>query len=158
MKKLFLALVAVFALSMTANAQNNLGIRVGGGQGYNTELSWQHGLGGNQLELDLGWHSDDGYTAFSLAGVYQWTGELASWGFGTLGWYAGLGVHQGYWNHEHADNHDFALGIPVQGGLDLKFSAIPIQLSLDIRPRLHLLPGDLDFYWGDIALGIRYCF
>ncbi len=153
MKKLFLALVAVFVLSMTANAQNNLGVRLGGGQGYNAELSWQHGLGSNRLELDLGWHGDDGYTDFNLTGIYQWTGEIGS-GFG---WYAGIGAHVGYWNYDAINDSDIALALAAQAGIEYKFNAIPIQLSLDIRPRFYLIP-DTDFHWGDIALGIRYCF
>lgn len=154
MKKLFLALVAVFALSMTANAQNNLGVRIGGGQGYNAELSWQHGLGGNRLELDLGWHNGEHYDAFDLTGIYQWTGEIGS-GFG---WYAGIGANLGYFDYEIGDS-DVALAIAGQGGIEYKFDAIPIQLSLDIRPRFYIIP-DMDdrFHWGDIALGIRYCF
>ena len=69
MKKIILAIAAVFVLSMTANAQNNLGVRIGGGQGYGAELSWQHGLGANRLELDLGWGSGDNHTDFTLTGI-----------------------------------------------------------------------------------------
>ena len=97
MKKLFVALVAVFAMAATANAQDNaLGVRLGGGQGYGAELSYQRGLGGNRLELDLGWSSNDHHTALSLTGIYQWTGEIGS-GFG---WYAGVGAHVGFWSWE----------------------------------------------------------
>ena len=154
MKKLFIAVVAVFAMAFTANAQNNaLGVRLGGGQGYNAELSWQHALGANRLELDLGYHGDDGYAAFSLTGIYQWTFELGS-GFG---WYAGVGAHIGYWDYDVVNDSDIALALAGQVGLEYTFSAVPIQLSLDIRPRFYLIP-DTDFHWGDFALGIRYCF
>ncbi len=156
MKKLFLAIVAVFVLSMTANAQNNLGIRFGGGQGYNAELSWQHGLGGNRLEFDLGYHAGDNLTAFDLTGIYQWTGDFADLGFGTFGWFAGFGAHLGYWNYDVTNDSDIALALAGQAGLELKFN-IPIQLTLDIRPRVYFLP-EVDFHWGDIALGVRYCF
>ncbi len=156
MKKLFLVIAAVFTMAATANAQDNaLGVRVGGGQGYGAELSWQHGLGGNRLELDLGWNSGDNHTAFSLTGIYQWTGEIGS-GFG---WYAGIGARLAYWSWEAGHDHasDIALALAGQAGIEYKFSAIPIQLSLDIRPCFYLIP-DTDFHWGDIALGIRYCF
>lgn len=154
MKKLFIAFVAVFAMAMTANAQDHaLGVRLGGGQGYNAELSYLHGLGSNRLELDLGWHGDDGWTAISLTGVYQWTGEIGS-GFG---WFGGVGAHLGYWNYDAINNSDIALALVAQVGVEYKFQAVPIQLSLDIRPRFYILP-DTDFHWGDIALGIRYCF
>lgn len=154
MKKLFIAFVAVFAMAMTANAQDHaLGVRLGGGQGYNAELSYLHGLGSNRLELDLGWHGDDGWTAISLTGVYQWTGEIGS-GFG---WFGGVGAHVGYWNYDAINNSDIALALVAQVGVEYKFQAVPIQLSLDIRPRFYILP-ETDFHWGDFALGIRYCF
>jgi len=153
MKKLFLALVAVFALATTVNAQNNLGVRLGGGQGYGAELSYQHGLGSNRLELDLGWSNNDSWSSISLTGIYQWMGEIS----GNFGWYAGVGAHVGIWTYDYSDDTDIALALAGQAGIEYKFDAVPIQLSLDIRPRFYLIP-DTDFHWGDIALGIRYCF
>lgn len=156
MKKLLLAIVAVFALSMTANAQNHaLGVRLGGGQGYGAELSYQHGLGGNRLEFDLGLHNGDHHTAFSLTGIYQWTGEIGS-GFG---WYAGVGARLGYWSYDDNVNSDSDVAIALAGqlGIEYTFKPVPIQLSLDIRPCFYLIPNT-DFHWGDIALGIRFCF
>lgn len=151
MKKIVVLLVAVFALGFAANAQEAVGVRLGGGQGYGAELSWQHGLGGNRLEADLGISSGDNYTHFNLTGIYQWTGEIGS-GFG---WYGGLGLSLGYWSV--VNKSDFALAGVLQGGIEYTLSAIPLQFSLDIRPKLWLLPST-DFHWGDIALGIRYKF
>ena len=153
MKKIIIAIVAVFAMSTAANAQlSGIGVRLGGGQGYGAELStlWNFG---NRVEIDLGWNSDEGYTGFSLTGIYQWQGEIGS-GFG---WFAGVGARLAYWNWEVTDDSDIALGLAGQAGLEYQFSAIPIQLSLDIRPCFWLLP-DTEFHWGDIALGIRYTF
>ena len=153
MKKIIIAIVAVFAMTTAANAQlSGIGVRLGGGQGYGAELStlWNFG---NRVEIDLGWNSDEGYTGFSLTGIYQWQGEIGS-GFG---WFAGVGARLAYWNWEVTDDSDIALGLAGQAGLEYKFSAIPIQLSLDIRPCFWLIP-DTDFHWGDIALGIRYMF
>ena len=153
MKKIIIAIVAVFAMTTAANAQlSGIGVRLGGGQGYGAELStlWNFG---NRVEIDLGWNSDEGYTGFSLTGIYQWQGEIGS-GFG---WFAGVGARLAYWNWEVTDDSDIALGLAGQAGLEYQFSAIPIQLSLDIRPCFYLIP-DTDFHWGDIALGIRYTF
>lgn len=156
MKKLALVLAAVFAMAMTASAQDNIGVRLGGGQGYNTELSWQHGLGGNRLELDLGWHNGDHHSDLSLTGIYQWTGTIS----GNFGWFAGVGGHLGYWSWENGYEGDgnIALAVAGQAGLEYAFQAVPIQLSLDIRPRLYFIPDGLNFHWGDIALGIRWMF
>ncbi|MCR4829591.1 MAG: porin family protein [Bacteroidales bacterium] len=157
MKKIFFTLVAVFALSFAVNAQDNaLGVRFGGGQGYGAELSYQRALGSNRLELDLGWagNDDDHYNAFSLTGVYQWRGTIS----GNFGWFAGVGAHIGYWNYDlDGVDADIALALTAQAGLEYTFDAVPIQLSLDIRPRFYVIP-DTDFHWGDIALGIRYVF
>ena len=156
MKKLFIALVAVFTLG-TANAQiQDLGVRIGGGEGFGTEVSAMWGMGGNRLETDLGWGSYDHHSNISLAGVYQWTGEIGS-GFG---WYAGVGARLSMWSYESGyENGDtkFALALVGQAGIEYNFDAIPFQLSLDIRPNFWLLP-ETSFHWGDIALGIRYRF
>lgn len=156
MKKIIIAIVALFAMSTAANAQlSGIGVRLGGGQGYGAELStlWNFG---NRTEIDLGWSSDDHYTSFSLTGIYQWQGEIGS-GFG---WFAGVGARVAYWSWEagyNTNDSDIALGLAGQAGLEYQFSAIPIQLSLDIRPCFWLIPNT-SFHWGDIALGIRYTF
>ncbi|MBR0272606.1 MAG: outer membrane beta-barrel protein [Bacteroidaceae bacterium] len=144
---------------MTVNAQNNLGVRLGGGQGFGTELSWQHDLGSNRLELDLGWHDGDYWNDINLVGIYQWRGSIS----GNFGWYAGVGAGLTIvtWDNGHDGDGDFALGVAGQAGLEYKFNAVPLQLSLDIRPRLNIInpySDGMDFHWGDIALGIRFCF
>lgn len=156
MKKIIIAIVAVFAMSTAANAQlSGIGVRLGGGQGFGAELStlWNFG---NRTEIDLGWSNSDHHTSFTLTGIYQWTGEIGS-GFG---WFAGVGARVAYWSYESGygdSDSDIALALAGQAGIEYKFSAIPIQLSLDIRPAFYLLPST-DFHWGDIALGIRYMF
>ena len=151
MKKVFLLIVAVVTIGSFANAQNALGVRLGGGQGYGAELSYQKGLGSNRLELDLGLRLNDDVTAFNLTGVYQWTGTIS----GNFGWYAGVGASLGFWSGY--DDGNFAIAVAGQAGIEYTFSAVPIQLSLDIRPKFYILPST-DFHWGDIALGIRYKF
>lgn len=151
MKKIIIAIVAVFAMGTMASAQiQDLGVRIGGGQGYGAELSTMWSFG-NRVELDLGWGSHDNYTDFTLTGIYQWQGELGS-GFG---WFAGVGARIAYWDGYEDGN--IALALAGQAGLEYNFSAIPIQLTLDIRPAFYLIP-DTYFHWGDIALGIRYRF
>ena len=155
MKKIVLAIVALFAMSTMATAQiKDLGVRIGGGQGYGAELSAMWGMGGNRLETDLGLNLRDHVTGFSLTGVYQWTGEIGS-GFG---WYAGVGARVAFWTYDiEGVDSDVALALVGQAGLEYNFDAIPFQLTLDIRPNFWLIP-ETDFHWGDIALGIRYRF
>ena len=87
MKKIFVLLVAVFALGIAANAQDALGLRFGGGTKYGAEISYQKSLAANRLEFDLGVNLPD-FDFFYLTGVYQWKGGLTDW----LGWYAGPGA------------------------------------------------------------------
>lgn len=153
MKKLFIAIVAVFAMSTVASAQfQGIGVRLGGGQGFGAELSTMWDFG-NRTEIDLGWGSHDNYTDFTLTGIYQWQGEIGS-GFG---WFAGVGARVAYWSWSNGNNgdSDIALGLAGQAGIEYQFPSIPIQLSLDIRPCFYLIP-ETNFHWGDIALGIRY--
>ncbi len=153
MKKLLLVLIAVVGISFAANAQNALGVRLGGGQGYNAELSFQKGLGASRLEFDLGWHNFENSSAFSFAALYQYHMDIPA--VPNLGWFVGVGGKLDYWSAAPKDN--VGLGIAGQAGLDYYFKAVPIQLSLDIRPCFYLIPST-NFHWGDIALGIRYVF
>ena len=156
MKKILLTVVAIFAMSTMANAQiQDLGARIGGGQGYGAELSAMWGLGGNRLETDLGWGNHDHHSNLSLTGVYQWTGDIGS-GFS---WYAGFGARLAFWSYEAGHEHDgnksdVALALVGQAGIEYNFD-FPLQLTLDIRPNFWLIPNT-SFHWGDIALGIRY--
>ena len=151
MKKVLLIMVAVMGLAFAANAQNNLGLRFGGGQGYNAEISWQHGLGGNRLEADLGWANYKDASSFSLTGIYQFVFDLPY----NFAWFIGPGASFGMATVE--GELKFALALAGQVGIEYDFAAIPLQLSLDVRPRLNVIPSTT-FRWGDIALGIRYMF
>lgn len=155
MKKVLLLIAAFVTIGSFANAQNVLGVRLGGGQGFGAELSYQKGMGGNRLELDLGWRNGNHFNAFNLTGIYQWTGNIA----GNFGWYAGVGASLGYWNWENGHDGDGNIGIAIDGqaGLEYNFQAVPFQLTLDIRPKFQIIPNS-EFHWGDIALGIRYRF
>lgn len=151
MKKILLIMVAVMGLAFAANAQNNLGVRFGGGQGYNAEISWQHDLGGNRFEADLGWANYENASSFSITGIYQFVFGLPN----NFAWFIGPGASFGMATVE--EKAKFALALAGQVGIEYDFAAIPLQLSLDIRPRLNVIPGT-NFHWGDIALGIRYKF
>jgi hypothetical protein len=154
MKKVLLILVAVMGMAFAANAQNNaIGVRLGGGQGYGAELSYQRVLGGfNRLEVDAGWRSYQDAGWMAIAALYQAHFNFKS--VPSLGWYAGVGPRLDvYVNSQDAG---VGLGICGQLGLDYQFS-VPIQLSLDIRPCFNVIPSTF-FYWGDFALGFRYTF
>lgn len=154
MKKLLLVVIAIVGLTFAANAQNKaIGLRAGGGQGYGTEISYQQGLGGiSRLEADLGFY---GYSTFGLALIYQIHNDIPA--VPNLGWYAGVG---GRVTMSTYYGTYFSIGAVAQAGVDYNLKPLinfPLQVSLDIRPCLYLYPSTA-FYWGDIALGVRYMF
>lgn len=153
MKKLFIAIVAVFAMSTVASAQiQDLGVRGAFGSGYGAELSAMWGLGGNRLETDLGWASGSSWNYINLTGIYQWTWELG----GDFGWFAGVGANVGLYTGDGVSDN-LGLGVAAQIGLEFNPSAIPFQFTLDFRPQWDILGAHSGFGYGG-ALGIRYRF
>ncbi len=161
MKKIFLFIGFLTLSFITANAQeisdNAIGLRLGDGDGFGAEISYQRRLSdNNRLELDLGLRSGNGYDGFKLAGLYQWVWQLD----GRFNWYAGVGGGVGSYsfdsplsNGDDSETFIFAAG---DVGIEYNFD-IPLMLSLDVRPEFGFgdYRDDLDF---DIALGIRYQF
>ena len=157
MKKLLLVLVAVLGITFAANAQRAIGVRLGGGQGYGAELSYQQGLGGmNRLEADLGYRSYYGVSWLSLTALYQAHFDINA--VPNLGWYAGVGPRVDLYTG--GGSASVGIGICGQAGVDYNLQPVvnlPLQVSLDIRPCFYVYPAT-SFQWGDIALGVRYMF
>lgn len=153
MKKVFVLLFAVVALSFAGNAQNAIGVRGAFGNSSAAELSFQHSLGAaNRLELDLGWHNYKDWGSYvNLTAIYQWNWNIT----GGLGWYAGVGANAGLYTGKY-ESDNFGIGLDAQIGLEYKFS-IPLQVSLDFRPQWDLLGHASGFGYG-VALGLRFCF
>ncbi len=153
MKKTILVILAALGLALAANAQPKaLGIRIGSG----VDISYQNYLGGSDfLEFELGL---DGYASdFHIDGVYNFMIAEPDWtSSGKWGFYGGPGVGVGVWNVEQQANV-FA-GVLGNLGLEYTFD-FPLQLSLDIRPRLFFGNGGI---WSDgifsFGLGVRYAF
>lgn|SRR5574344_265389 len=152
MKKALVVLAMIVAFGASAMAQNALGLRFGGGQGYNAELSYQKDMGSaNRLEFDLGWTNyANNWSYVDLSGIYQWKGTLV----GILGWYAGVGANVGLYSWNNSS--DLGLAIGGQLGLELVIPGTPIQLTLDTRPMYNVIsPAYTDHLnWG-VCLGAR---
>jgi len=159
MKKL-LGFAAFFIIAASLNAQsiadNAIGLRLGGGDGYGAEISYQRGLtDNNRLEFDLGFRNDSNFDGFKIAGLYQWVWNLD----GNFNWYAGAGGGVGAYDldvpglMDDSETFIFAAG---NVGIEYDFE-IPLLISLDVRPEIGFgdFNDDFDF---DIALGIRYQF
>ena len=145
MKKFLAIAVALLTVASVAGAQPRaLGLRAG----YGGELSYQHNLGGNNFaEFDLGWF----HRGIDVAGIY----DFMIFTDGNFGFYAGPGATVGLFADSEAKNQ-ISLGVGGQVGLEYRFAAVPLQLSLDWRPMWFLGGYGFDYYGA--ALGIRYRF
>ncbi len=158
MKTYILIALCFFTFSSISAQTNALGIRLGGGDGSQAEISYQQYIGGpNRLEFDLAFF-DDGYAdGFKFTLLYQWVHAIES-GFN---WYAGAGGSIGArdLNGHFSDDDDFNdgvfLNLDLQLGIEYNFSEVPLQLSLDARPEFGIINDDFDMGYG---LGIRYTF
>ena len=125
--------------------QGAIGVRAG----YGGELSFQHSIGSNFAEFDLGLF---GHSA-AVSGIY----DFIIAGNGSFNFYAGPGARIGAWVGK--DYSGFDLGLAGQIGFEYNFG-IPLQLSLDWKPIFHFLgsEGAKGFDVFGAALGIRYRF
>ncbi|MDG3582080.1 hypothetical protein [Galbibacter pacificus] len=164
MKKLiFFSVLAIgFATSGFSQeiSKNALGLRLGQGDGFGAEISYQRAIAAsNRLEFDLGWKDNSHYDAFKITGLYQWVFPIE----GDFNWYVGAGGGLGGYDHDddYIDGNDYddsgMFGfLAGDVGVEYNFN-IPLLLSLDFRPELGFGDFDDDFDF-DIALGIRYQF
>lgn len=148
MKKLLTILICLF-MSLYIMAQPRaIGLRIGSIY----ELSYQHSVGSDFVEVDLGlWTS----RTLQATVVYDFIFASPNWTEGTWNWYAGPGIGLGL------TNEFMYLGIAGQVGLEYEFASIPLVLSADVKPMLSLGVHGAGFYPGslvNICLGVKYSF
>ncbi len=159
MKKKITTTLLGLLFCIAANSQvdpHAIGLRIGGGESFEAELSYLHGLGEmNRLELDLGYGTNSDYNRYKLSGTYQWVFNLER----GLNWYIGPGANVSY--NDGKDWHDNHVGVGIGGqiGVGYNFANMPLQLTVDARPMWNFISDDDDnnFGWG-FALGVRYRF
>lgn len=151
MKRILITLAVMLGFAVAASAQPKaIGVRIGNGG----EISYQHTLGNNFLEVDggLGLGLDKVFN-LGATGIYnfmiaqpQWT-DRGEWGF-----YAGPGASVGLGVGEV---NYFTLGAAGMVGLEYTFW-FPLQLSIDFRQHIGIGNG----FWShsSIGLGVRYKF
>lgn len=147
MKKILVIALSVLAFASVASAQPRaLGIRVGG----DAELSYQHSLGGNFLEADLGMDVAGPHAGFHLTGIYDFVFASVD----NFNFYAGPGAQVSFWTDE--DQSGLGIGLGGQIGAEYQFGGIPFAISLDWRPMWDFLGAGANLY--SAALGFRYRF
>ena len=134
MKKILLIAAMVLGFAVAASAQPRaIGARLGNGG----EVSYQHQLGANFLEVDGGLGLGfDGTFNVGATGVYNFMIAQPNWtDRGEWGVYAGPGAAVGFGFGEVGY---FNVGVAGQVGLEYTFW-FPLQLSVDLRPQLGLV-------------------
>lgn len=163
MKKILIVAVMMLGFTFAAFAQPR---SLGGRFGYCAEVSYQHSVGRNFLEIDGGVGLDPFIRALDLGvtGVYnfmiakpQWT-DHGEWGF-----YGGPGVGLGLESYEKGGNFPknfFTASAVGMIGLEYTFQ-FPLQLSFDFRQHLglrfrgHMIGPVYPLY---VAVSARYRF
>ena len=152
MKKIILIAAMVLGFAVAATAQPRaLGVRIGNGG----EISYQHTLGNNFLEVDGGLGIFNGIN-IGATGIYNFMIAQPSWtSRGTWGFYAGPGAGVGL---ALGDVNYFALSAAGMVGLEYTFD-FPLQLSIDLRDNIGIGFGGHGL-WNhpSVALGVRYRF
>ena len=128
MKKIILIAVMALGFAVTAAAQPRA---IGARLGYGAEVSYQHSLGSNFIQADLGLI---GFGAnLNANATYNWMIAQPQWADrGEWGFYAGPGVGVGFGG---VSGVGFNFGVVGMVGLEYTFW-FPLQLSIDLRPQI----------------------
>ena len=156
MKKIILVAALVLGFATAAVAQPRaIGVRVGNGG----EVSYQHSLGANFLEVDGGLGLGfDGVFNIGATGIYNFMIAQPAWtSRGEWGCYAGPGAAVGMKLGNSETDGYFHIAAAGMVGLEYTFW-FPLQLSLDLKPTLGF-GFNHGFHWGVMpAFGVRYRF
>ena len=148
MKKIIAIAALLLGFAVAASAQPRaIGARLGNGG----EISYQHTMGSNFLEVDGGLGLGfDGTFNVGATGIYNFM--ISEFGSG-FGFYAGPGASVGLGLGEA---NYLTLGVAGMVGLEYNFANIPLQLSLDFRQHIGIGNG----FWApsSVGLGVRYRF
>ena len=151
MKKIILVAALVLGFAAAAAPQPRaIGVRIGNGG----EISYQHQLGSNFLEVDGGLGLGfDGTFNVGATGIYNFMIAQPAWtSRGEWGFYAGPGASVGLGVGE---TNYLTLGAAGMVGLEYTFW-FPLQLSIDFRQ--HIGIGNGLWFPSSVGLGVRYRF
>ena len=149
MKRLFLLMIVVSLFCLSSKAQDAgyktaLGVRLGSSvPAIKNGVTLKHFFGNNAIEAILSF--GDGT---ALCGLYEIHKPL---GVTSLQWLIGAGGYVGLGN---GTNNVGAAGII---GLDYKFAAIPLNVTLDWKPELNLV-SKIGFEASGVGFSARFTF
>lgn len=154
MKKIILVAAMVLGFAVAASAQPRaIGLRIGNGG----EVSYQHQLGRNFVEVDAGLEYEFGVGDFNVgvSGIYNFEIFEPDWSDrGSWGLYAGPGATVGLGIGE---SNYFTIGAAGMIGIEYSFW-FPLQISFDFRQTIGVGLGR--GFWAPSSAGVcfRYLF
>lgn len=128
--------------------QTALGVKIWDGGG----ITLKHFINSSRAVEGIGYFYKRGVRLTGLYEVHYNIGSVSG-----LKWYVGPGAHIGFYNDKYYRENKAVLGVDGVLGLDYKFDAAPINLSLDWQPSFEFA-SDFGFNGGWGGLGIRYTF
>jgi len=157
MKRLFLLLflggmMLVSAKNANAQYKNALGGRFGTANGitFKTFVS-----GENALDFILNFQSKRDYSYFRFTGLYEIHNSINN--APGLKWYYGPGATIGSRTYKPTDDGELLLSVDGVLGLDYKFDGAPINVALDWKPSIEVVPNT-HFNAEGIGLSLRFTF
>lgn len=150
-----LAVIATFAFNSESSAQNYKNA-IGGRFGAANGVTFKTTLGGNKMvDIIANFRSNSSYNYFRVTGLYEIYNPISD--AAGLNWYYGVGGTVGSVKYKPKDQSDLYLGVDGVLGLDYKFADAPINISLDWKPTIGLVP-DTDFDASGVGLSLRFTF
>lgn len=156
MKRVCMALSLMLIVAGMTSAQESasvqeyawaVGVRVGGANGG---LTVKRNFGATAVEIGVAIAADD---SGRLQALYEWQMPVLSNGFM---FYYGVGAFVGAFDFSSAPQ----MGIGIEGvvGLEYKVPSVPVAFSLDYRPGVSIVPDFSKSTYGDVGIGLKYCF
>lgn len=166
MKKSVYSIIAgLLLLSLHGSAQSSYESAVGIRAGIPIAASFKHFIStAGAIEVNAGfWHDpvSYGFSYFTVGGMYQHHFDIGA--VEGLRWYVGGGLLAQFYSYssdwgDHRPSN-FGFGVNAVGGIDYKFSSIPLNLSADWTPTIFLAKGYYSvFEPGYGGFCVRYTF
>lgn len=156
MKKLLIGLTLVLVMFSAAEAQdykNAIGLRGGLFSG----ITFKHFVSDRAALEGL---LETRWSGLGITGLYEI--HANAFDVDRLNWYYGGGAHIGFYDSNKtgwgtAGTSYSVIGLDGILGMEYNISEIPINISLDWKPAVHII-GYSDFWPEGFALSIRYTF
>lgn len=168
MKKIIRLFVALLFISLISHAQSDyksaIGLRVS--DGYYDVVSaslktFIHPQGALEFNIGFRDYGYIGYSWFNLSASISYQYHFNIEPVEGLRWFIGGGVTAFNTFSSYEDYKGFGVGVFPTGGVDYKFSKIPLNVSADIRPTFAVVkPYSYydNFYLDNVGLSARYTF